>query len=164
MASIAAASFAVSAGNAADCAVQPATSKRTGSSLFCRTRNFTKLLCERIRAHLELEHLRTRSLAAFLMPWRVHRIARPHAATFPSGVWIVDASIDVPRMESQRIRHAQRQRLHLSVLRPQDEERVRVDVAPQQNILPETERIVVIDVGEIQHVGAGLPRWRRSFE
>ena len=98
------------------------------------------------------------------MPWGVHRVARPHAAALPAAVGIVDAPVDVPRMEPQRIRHAQRQRLHLSVLRPQDEERVRVHVAGQQDILPETEGIVVIDIREVQHVGADLARRRRSFE
>ena len=78
---------------------------------------------------------------------------RPFQPAFGSSI----RPADVTRVESQRVRHAQRQRLHLTVLRHQDEERVGVDVAGQHDVLPETERVVVIDVGQIQHVGAEHP-------
>ena len=64
-------------------------------------------------------------------------------------------------MESERIRHAQRQCLHLAVLRSHNPERIGVDVARQQDVLAETEGVVMIDVIEIQHVGAEI---RLAFE
>ena len=77
------------------------------------------------------------------------------------SVRVLDPSGRVSRVESQRVRHAQGQCLRLTVLRPEDPERVRVDVAFEQHVLPETARVVVIDVTQVQHVRAEI---RLPFE
>src|SRR5215510_14776610 len=108
---------------------------------------YVALFSDRARPHLELYNLRPCALAPFLVPRRVHRVARPESATLPAGFRVVDSSGRVTSGESQRVRYAQGQRLHLAVLRYPGEEGIRVDVASHQDILPETEGVVVIDVG-----------------
>jgi hypothetical protein len=52
-----------------------------------------RLLCERIRAELELHKLSLRSLAAFHVPCRFRRVVRPGTPAFPSGLRVVDPVI-----------------------------------------------------------------------
>ena len=53
----------------------------------------------------------------------------------PAGVRIIDPSRSRTSGESQRVRHAQRQRRHPAALRHHDEEQVCVDVAGQHHVL-----------------------------
>src|SRR5258706_11748984 len=96
------------------------------------------LFRERVWSRLELHNLGPRALAAFLMPGRVHRIARPEPATLPAGIRVVYPSRPRSSGESQRIWHAQRQGRHLTALRHHDEERVYMEVTRQHHVLPET--------------------------
>src|SRR5205809_2096356 len=50
------------------------------------------LFREGSRPDLELHHFRPCTLAAFLVPGRVHRVARPEPATLPAGIRVVDPS------------------------------------------------------------------------
>src|SRR5439155_5024204 len=64
------------------------------------------LFCDGVRPHLELHNLRPCALAAFLVPRRVHRVARPEPAAFPAGLRVVDPSGRMTSGESQRVRYA----------------------------------------------------------
>src|SRR5207245_5283977 len=61
------------------------------------------LFREGSRSDLELHHFWPCTLAAFLVPGRVHRIARPEPATLPAGIRVVDPSRCRPSGESQRV-------------------------------------------------------------
>src|SRR5262245_18421615 len=78
---------------------------------------YVALFSDRARPHLEVYNLRPCAHAAFLLPRRVHRVARPESATLPAGVRVVDSSGRVTSGESQRVSYAQGHRLHLTVLR-----------------------------------------------
>src|SRR5262245_32380266 len=66
------------------------------------------LLRERVGPHLEFHRLRQRSLAAFNVPRRVRRVARPEPLALPAGIRVVDPSRASSREEAERIRHTQR--------------------------------------------------------
>src|SRR5215470_2827876 len=83
---------------------------------------YVALFSDGTRPHLELYDLRSCALAAFLVPGRVHRVAGPESAALPAGFRVVDSSGRVTSGESERVRYAQGQRLHLAVLRYQGEE------------------------------------------
>src|SRR5437870_10227504 len=55
-------------------------------------------------------------------------------------------------VESLRVGNAQRQ--HLTGFRHHDEERIRVDVSGQNNVFAQTERVLSIDLRQIEHVSA----------
>src|SRR5262245_58686158 len=64
------------------------------------------LFCDGARPHLELHNLRSCALAAFLVPGRVHRVARPEPAALPAGFRVVDPSGRVTGSKTQRVRYA----------------------------------------------------------
>src|SRR5262245_57972041 len=56
------------------------------------------------------------------------------------------------RVESLRVGNSQRQ--HLTGFRHHHEERVRIYVSGQNNVFTEAERVLAIDLRQIEHVGA----------
>src|SRR5262245_43559664 len=64
------------------------------------------LFCDGARPHLELHNLRSCALAAFLVPGRVHRVARPEPAALPAGFRVVNPSGRVTGSKTQRVRYA----------------------------------------------------------
>src|SRR2546430_574708 len=58
----------------------------------------------------------------------------------------------MPRVESLGVRNAQRE--HLTGFRHHDEERIRVDVSGQNHVFAQTERVLSIDLRQIEHVSA----------
>src|SRR5215813_8909909 len=62
---------------------------------------------ERVGAELEVEGERHGTLAAFLEPRRAVAARRPHPATFPSGIGVVDAAVQALGVKAQRVGDAQ---------------------------------------------------------
>ena len=58
---------------------------------------------ERVRAELEMEGDRHRTLAAFLQPRRPVAARRPYPASLPSGIRVVDAAVNARGIEAQRV-------------------------------------------------------------
>src|SRR6185295_13720822 len=63
---------------------------------------------QRIRSQLKVHHFPLGALAAFDMPDEVGAVVRPQPATLPTRARIVDPAIHPARIESERIRNAQR--------------------------------------------------------
>src|ERR1017187_1721692 len=68
--------------------------------------NPLRLVGKRIGANLEFYCFAQCSSAAFCMPSEIRCIGGPHSSTFPSSVWIVDASVQSSCVEIERIWHA----------------------------------------------------------
>src|SRR5207247_8309017 len=66
----------------------------------------TRLLRQRIGPDLEFGDKVARALSAFGVPHDPVVVAGPEAASLPPAVWIVDAAVHGPRIETHRVRHA----------------------------------------------------------
>src|SRR5262245_64037420 len=69
------------------------------------------LFRERIRTDLEMCDLSRGSFAPFGVPGDSRSIRCPNAATFPSGLWIVDAPVHAPGQVAHRVGNAHNDRL-----------------------------------------------------
>src|SRR6188768_936646 len=105
---------------------------------------------QRIRAVLELDRDRQASLPAFAQPRRAVAARGPQAAALPSGLRIVDASVQPLRVEAHRIGNTQHDHLPACV----GDEAV-VEVARRhRNVLAQPERVVLVHPGVIARLRA----------
>src|SRR5260370_11734958 len=67
----------------------------------------TLLMCQRVRAKLEMQTLARRPFPALNVKRRSSRVGRPQPFAFPSRLWIVNPPIQSFSKESDGIRHSQ---------------------------------------------------------
>src|SRR5688572_3718529 len=105
------------------------------------TTYFLLSMRQRVRPYLPVRGERLRTLAAFDEPRRAVAVGRPQAASFPSRLRIVNASVEALGVEAHRIRYAQHD--HLAVL-VRDHAVVQV-AGRDRHVLAKAERVVLID-------------------
>src|SRR5438552_5488488 len=116
------------------------------------------LLCrERKRPDLKFDQVRPDAFAPLDVPRRGGAIGRPHRATSPAGVWIVDAAVEPAAEEAQRVGHAQDD--PLPGLRQQRQQRVGVRAVGNRHVLSQAQRIPLIH--PVVGVVIGADRWIR---
>src|SRR6185295_14869342 len=81
--------------------------RRWGALSTVLTRIPGRLVCQGIRAQLEVDDARLTALATFHQPRRPIAARRPQSSTLPAGTGIVDAPIKAFGVKAQRIRHPQ---------------------------------------------------------
>src|SRR5262245_22515271 len=109
---------------------------------------------EWIRPHLELHELALGPLTAFDVPHEVRAVVGVERATFPAGLWIVDAAVEPARIEPQWIRHAQSR--PLLRLRIENQEGIGVRSGRDRFVLTHAERVVLVDPVEVVEVGGDV--------
>src|SRR4030095_162573 len=98
----------------------------------------------------ELHDLARRALARLHMEGRSRRHGCPDAATLPTRIGIVDATVHPLGVEPQWVRHTHRH--ELSVL--EREQRFRRVPGIDWHVAPEAERVELIDPREVTRLGA----------
>src|SRR2546425_4102106 len=122
-------------------------------------------LRQRIRPHLDMHGARLRALAAFHQPRRAVAVRAPQPATLPTGVRVVDASVQTLGEEAHRVWHAHQD--HAPV--PERREAVLEVGGRDRNVLAQAHRVVLIYPGVIARLSAVAlealePRPRISVE
>src|SRR5262245_5808263 len=107
-------------------------------------------MCQWIGTDLDVHRARAGTLAAFHQPGRTVAAGAPQATTFPSGVRIIDASVEALGVEAHRIRNAHQD--HLAVF--QRHEAVIEIGGGDRNVLAEAKGIVLVDPGVVARLDA----------
>src|SRR4051812_11207151 len=108
------------------------------------------LLCQRVRANLNMHRARLRTFAALHQPGCAVTARTPQASAFPARARIVNAPVEALGKKAERIGNAQHH--HLPVLEG-DETVIEVG-GGDRDVFAEADRVVVIDPGVIARLGA----------
>src|SRR5262245_2213679 len=109
-------------------------------------------MCQWIRTDLDVHSARTRALAAFHQPGRTVAVGAPQSTAFPSGVRIIDASVEACGVEAHGIRNAHQD--HLAVF--QRHEAVVEIGGGDRDVLAEANRVVLVYPGVVARLDALL--------
>src|SRR5690606_8457443 len=111
----------------------------------------TRSAGERIRAGLELDGLGLRARAALDVPDEVRAVVRVERPSLPAERRVVDAPVHAALIEAERIRHTER--VPLTRLRIQREQRIGIRARRKRRVLAETRDVVLVDPVVIVEVG-----------